>query len=349
MQSSRRATRNFLAGSTAVLMGSVFLPALATQARADFVTQQIIQNVIQNVLQDVRDQIQSRRLGVPPMRALRFSGDDADSASADSPFNGLLGYAAMPTKAPPMAAPMPSYIYGLNLTGSVDSGHAAGTTSTTVGVTGAVDVTRIGIFNTADAFTVIFTGSGLWTRAAGTHSDTDVAAGTVAYTNGGFSIDFTVDPNWTSAAGMKTSGVAYNPNVHYKFDLANAWFIEPYVGLTFSEAYLDSFGAETGHSTEVEGGARIGTETVWNGTRVQPSLTGALFSMVDESGTAAAIGAGGGAVGLGNPPTGVVGGKGSGKLNFLWTDHFSSFIEAHGSDIAGISDIGGQVGLRWTN
>lgn len=325
-----------------------------TQARAaDFVTNQIIQNVIQNVLQDVRDQIQRRRLATPPMRALRFSGDDSDGASAGLPFSGLLGYAGMPIKAPPRVAPMPSYIYGLNLTGSVDSSRASAggitTRTTTVGVTGAVDITRIGVFNTSDAFTVIFTGSELWSRTSGINANTTVAAGTVAYTNGGFSVDFTADPNWTSAAGLKTSGVGYSPNVHYKIDLANSWFVEPTVGFTYSEVYADDFGALTGRSTEVHGGARIGTEVMWNGTRVQPSLDGELFTMVDESGLAAAVGAAGPGVGLGNPPTGVVGGKGSGKLNFLWTDHFSGFVEAHGSDIAGITDIGGSAGLRWTN
>ena len=362
-RTSRRFERKFLQGATAILAGAVLVPSLSlSQAKADFIENQIIQNVIQNILQNVRDQIQRRELVVPPVRALRFSGDDENSASsAETPFSAL-AYASMPTKAPPMVAPTPSYLYGLNLTGSADDSRASGITTTTFGVTGAVDITKLGVFTTTDAFTVIFTGSGLWSHATGLNSDTGVGAGTIAYTNGGFSTDLTIDPNWTrarlAAAGvvvgtttMNTSGISYAPNVHYKFDLANAWFIEPTVGLTYTQTFTEDFGTETGHSTEVHGAVRIGTETLWNGVRVQPSLTGGLFGIADQSGVGGAINPatpGLPASGGGTPATGKVGGQGSGKLNILWTNTFSSYIEVHGSGIANTTDVGATGGLRWT-
>jgi len=66
---------------------------------------------------------------------------------------------------------------------------------------------------------------------------------------------------------------------------------------------------------------------MWNKVRVQPSLTLAAFSIVDQTGIAAPVvlppGVPG-AVGGGAARTGDVGGRASGKLNFLWTSNFSA-------------------------
>jgi hypothetical protein len=355
-------------GAVAVVLGSVCMPALTvSQAKADSVTDRIIQNVIQNILQNVRDQIQRRRLLPPPApgQALRFSGEDANSVSnANDPFSAL-AYAKAPyTKAPPMVAPQPQWLYGFNLTGSGDESRSTGVTTSSVAATGAVDITKIGITSAYDAISVILTGSGVWSRSIGIESDTGVAAGTIAYVNGGFSADFTVDGTWTrtrlAAAGVvaavggapDVSGVSYAPNIQYKFDLPNTWFIEPTVGVTYTETYTANFGVKTGDSTEVHGGARFGFESLWNTVRVQPSLTLAAFSIVSQSGVGGAvIGPGGiplpGVAGAATP-TGQVGGRASGKLNFLWTDKFSSFVEAHGSTIQGTDAYGASGGLRWT-
>jgi hypothetical protein len=354
-------------GAIALLLGSVCMPALViSQARADSNTDRIIQNVIQNILQNVRDQIQRRELRanpyVGPNSALRFSGEDANTASnTDDPFNAL-AYNKIPTKAPPMVAPPPpAYLYGINLIGSGDESRssAGGFTTTTqsAAVTGAVDITKIGIFSAYDAVSVIFTGSGIWSHSIGVDSTTSVGAGTIAYVNGGFSTDFTVNGNWTSsqlaavgiAAAPDSSGVSYSPNVQYKFELGNTWFIEPTVGFTYTETYTGNFDVRTGDSTEVHGGARIGFETVVGGIRVQPQISGAAFSIVSQNGVGGAIGPGGLPIpGAGGTPTGQVGGRGSGKLNFLWTDAFSSYVEAHGSIIENTSAYGASGGLRWT-
>ena len=329
--------------SAATLIGS--------PAKADSITDRIIQNVIQNILQDVRDQIQSRRLAPPttPGRAMRFSGDDENSFATDNDPFGALAYTKAPpyTKAP-APAPVPTYIYGVNLNGSADYSRSAGVTTDSYGIIGAIDITKIGVFSAYDAVTVIGTGSGIWSHSIGVDTSTAVGAGTVAYVNGGFSSDFTVDGTWTktrlAAAGVAArpdvSGISYTPNIQYKFELPNSWYVEPTVGITYTETYTANFGAKTGDSTEVHGGARFGFDTVWNAVRVQPSFTLAAFSIVSQT-----VAAGGAGAATG---TGDVGGRASGKFNFLWTDKFSTFIEAHGSTIKGTNAYGTSGGLRWT-
>jgi Autotransporter beta-domain len=346
-----------------VALLTVSIPALlAGPAKADSVADRVIQNVVQNVLQNVRDQIQSRRLAIPTPGRLQFTGEEEPTAYQGSDPFAALGYAKAPlyTKAPPPAPAVPTWLYGVNLTGSADWSRSAGITTSSYGVTGAIDITKIGISSQYDALTVIFTGGGVWSNAPGTDSSTGVGAGTIAYTNGGFSVDFTIDGTWTTsrlaAAGIITNtdstGISYAPNVQYKFDLANGFFIEPTVGATYTQTFTSSFGAQTGDSTEVHGGARFGTDTTWNGTRVQPSLKLEAFSIVAQSGIST-VAVGG--TGVTTPvvtgsgvATGQVGGRASGKLNILWTPTFSSFIEAHGSGISGLTAYGTTAGLRWT-
>jgi hypothetical protein len=335
---------------------------MSSQAKAQSVTDRVIQNVIQNVLQNIRDQIQSRRLLSTAPGRLQFSGDDASVLSSkDDPF-GALAYAKAPyTKAPPPSAPPPpTYIYGLNMTGSADWSRSAGITTESFGAIGSFDVTKIGIFSAYDALSFVGTGGGVWSNSILTDNTTALGAATIAYVNGGFSTDFTVNGTWTSvqlrAAGIAVgspdvSGVSYAPNVQYKFELPNTWYIEPTVGFTYTETYTANFGTKTGDSTEVHGGARFGFETMWNAVKVQPSLSLAAFSIVSQNGVGgAAIGPGGiplPGVAAGTP-TGQVGGRASGKLNFVWSDRFSSFIEAHGSTIQGTDAYGTTAGIRWT-
>jgi hypothetical protein len=348
-------------GAVAVLLGSVCLPGIMfSPAKADSITDRVVQNVIQNILQNIRDQIQSRRLVTQTMpgRVMRFSGEDANTElGADDPF-GALAYAKEPklyTKAPPPLAATPMYLYGVNVTGSADWSRSAGITTESYGAIGSIDVTKIGVFSAYDAISFIGTGAGIWSNSILTETTTAMGAGTIAYVNGGFSVDFTVDGTWTSvrlkAAGIAVgspdvSGVSYAPNVQYKFELPNTWYIEPTVGFTYNETYSANFGAKTGDSTEVHGGARFGFETMWNTVKVQPSLTLAAFSIVSQTGVVGGVGPNG--LPIVATATGEVGGRASGKLNFLWTDKFSSFIEGHGSTIKGTDAYGTTGGLRWT-
>jgi hypothetical protein len=339
---------------------------MARPASAQSIQQLIVNNVIQNILQDVRDQIQGRRIVTPP-GMMRFSGEESDYDNRnpfalqgkDDPF-GALAYA----KAPPMAAAPPAtWIYGINAVGTGDETHAAGFTGTTsVTGTGAFDVTKIGIFTATDALTFIATGSDTWSHTSGGtlfNSETPSASGTLAYVNGGFSTDFTATASWTrdTAIGLvappaDSSSMSYTGNLQYKYDLPNTFFIEPTVGTTYTDLYTANFGTWTGYSEEVHGGARFGAEVKWMSYMVQPSLTVVGFRVVETSTTLGAV-AGAAAIpglpaaagGTGSMAPGV---RASGKLNVIWTQNFSSYIEAHAIELAGSDTTGGSVGLRYT-
>jgi hypothetical protein len=319
---------------------------LPTPAKADAVQQEIIQNVIRNILENIRDQIQRRRI-VPPPGVMRFSVEDNAFDSrhpfavneAGGPFSAL-AYA----KAPAMAvAPLPVWLYGFNASGSGDRTQTFVSTVHSATATASFDVTKIGIFTTSDALTFVATGSHTWSHQhdnvlglVNFDSTSPSASGTLAYTNGGFSTDFTGTASWTSVTALglvigvpaNSSSATYTGNVQYKYDLPYSFFFEPTVGVSYTETYTANFGTKTGDLTEVHGGARIGTEMKWMGFTIQPTLSGAVFKIVDFSPAVAAS------------VSDQLGGRGSGKINVIWTPNFSSWIEAHGSGIAGTKTLG---------
>jgi hypothetical protein len=333
------------------------------------IEQEIVRNAIQDILYSVRDQIQNRRLTAPSTsRTMRFSGEESDfdnqhpfTTSATTAFDAL-GYAKAPVyaKAPPAAA-MPTWFYGVNAIVSDDETRSGFVSTSAVSGTGAIDVTKIGIFTSSDALTFIATGTGIQAHTFGLEFDTGSGAGTLAYTNGGFSADFTSAASWSHGTALKpgivapadSSALSYTGNVQYKFDLPNSVFIEPTGGFTYTEIYFMNFGMQTGNSTELHAGGRIGTEFKWMGYTVQPQITGAVFQNVSQSGTVAGAVPGAPLVAAGSS-TGGLGVRGSGRINVIWTSNFSSFIEAHGSGVAatptmvGSQTIGASGGLRWS-
>jgi hypothetical protein len=90
------------------------------------------------------------------------------------------------------------------------------------------------------------------------------------------------------------------------------------------------------------------------GFTVQPTLSGAVFQVVDVNTTVLA-----GVVGAAAAPQGL-GGRGSAKVTVLWTPNFSSYIEGHTSGVASTKTLpgglnpsavqtsGAQAGLRYT-
>lgn len=351
--------------------------ALVSPAAAGQVEQEITQNIIQNILQNVRDQIQRRRLVTTPGR-LQFTGEESEldkknPFAVNDPSNpfAALAYA----KSPVMAAPaLPVWLYGVNAIGSGDNTSTVASVTRSVTGTGAVDVTKIGIFSATDALTFVGTGSGTWSRTwTGpplqiTDTTTATGSGTLAYLNGGFSADFTTLASWTrvdrvlfGALPPDSSSVAYTGNVQYRWDLPYTFWIEPTVGVTYTEAYTANFGTKIGDATEVHGGVRSGFETKWMGYTVQPSGSAAVFKLVDQNGAGLGGIAGLPIVnGVANPNAGITdvgyGVRTSGKINVIWTDNFSSFLEAHGAWVNGLRHVGfigsqsyGMMGgLRYT-
>jgi Autotransporter beta-domain len=358
-------TNTVKTGLSATALSLALSSVVAVPAKADGdVEQRILANAITNILQSVRDEIQSRKLLPPPAPGrFRFSAEESDfdnrhpfaAQDPSNPFEAL-AYTKAYTKAPPLAAaPAPVWLYGINGIISGDRTTSIGTVATTTTAVGAVDVTKIGIFTASDALTFLATGSDSWSRipAQFFKSSTPSGSGTVAYTNGGFSTDHTVTSSWTSnsviglgiAAPANSSLVSYTGNVQYKFDLGNSWFIEPTAGLIYTNFYTANFGASTGTSTEVHGGGRVGTEVMWGAIKVQPSITGAAFEIVSVSGAGGVAAAGAPNV---TAQLNQLGGRGSAKLDFLWTSKFSTFLEGHISSVAGTQTVGASGGLRYT-
>ena len=170
---------------------------------------------------------------------------------------------------------------------------------------------------------------------------------TVSYLNGGFSADASVLLSWSSfgAPAADGSSAAYTFNTQYRLDFPYAVWFEPTVGVTYSEVYTGSFGVKNGDSTEIHGGARIGTEMNWMGYKVQPTVSAIAFRIVDSSfGTSDMYGI-----------------RGSAKMNVIWTSNFSSYLEVHGTATSqqqqpgfigfatgSMQTIGAQAGLRYT-
>lgn len=348
---------------TGVLSAGVFSVAMLQPAAAQSsdVEREIISGVIQNIVQNVRDEVQRRRVA-PPAGMLRFSGETSDFDGRDlfaerrisNPF-GALGYA----KAPALVAAAPTWMYGTSLVGSADRASALAAKVDVHTVVGAFDVTKIGIFSASDALTFIGTGGHSWSRATAAvpfgpafvmDSSMPSASATVSYLNGGFSADASVLTSWSrSTSNMllvpatSSSSVAYTVNTQYRFDFPYAVWFEPTIGVTYSEGYTANFGAKTGDSTELHGGARIGTEMMWMGYKIQPTVSAVAFRIVDSS----------------SGTTDMYGIRGSAKMNVLWTQNFSSYLEVHGTATsqqvvfpalagANVQTVGVQAGLRYT-
>jgi hypothetical protein len=359
---------------------SVFIPGVGFVASSSSSSgcygqfqQDVLLGIITNITQGVRDQLH-RRLVTPTTTTapLHFTGEQDTAFDGQNPFAHIaasdpfsaLAYAKVYTKAPPPAA-APVWLYGANLVGSFDQSYTFGNQINIGTVTGAFDVTKIGIFTTTDALTFIGTGSGSWAHSfAGPFSQWDsttpAGSGTLSYLNGGFSADLTVLASGTDysspaplVAPTNNSVLSVMGNGQYRFDFPFGVFIEPTAGVTYTEVYTSSFDMKVADYTEIHGGARLGTEMKWMGYTVQPVLSGAVFQIEDYNVSTNPIAA---TIIPASPNLGL-GGRGSAKITVLWNDHFSSYLEGHTSGIAGTKTVvaipalqttGAQAGLRYT-
>jgi hypothetical protein len=329
---------------------------------------QVSVTVVRGVITSIRDAIQRR--GGGSSAALRYTwdpnaDDDALSYGAKSPVSQAPVFKAMP-KAPLLR----TVTYGLWGQGFGDvewrSGSIGfldlGRTTTTVGGIAGADVTITNIFSATDAY--VFGVLGGFTSAHVRNNDGSSAridgpgVGLYSiYVNGGFSTDttFKVDffdlnrsAPFAPDLGLHLTNYTTATNVNYKFDTM-PWWVEPTVGVSYTATIWDggskALGFEDGHTWRVQGGVRIGTTYDWNGVKVEPTLTGLAYSDVEIQGGTVAQAAGGLLV-----PTdqGKVFGQGIAKLNFLWTNNFSSYIETEVRGREGVLGAAGRAGLRYT-
>jgi len=87
-------------------------------------------------------------------------------------------------------------------------------------------------------------------------------------------------------------------NIGYKFDLPNKYYIEPTAGLEYVRSDFSGTTAMTlttialndGDATRGRIGAKVGTEYIVNGVRIEPSLTGYVYSVLSSTGNAVVLG-----------------------------------------------------------
>ena len=162
------------------------------------------------------------------------------------------------------------------------------------------------------------------------------------------------NPTFTAGSGS-TNLINYGIiwNIQQKFFLTNTMWIEPTVGLKYYIADYDSdaaaLGLADGHVLRLQGGARVGTQFLWNNALVTPVLTGLIYDDVTVSGLAvtdaAFIGTAGGVASAATE--GKVRGQGIGAVKFDYGNGLSSFVQA---DVRGGSDYfgyGGRAGVRF--
>lgn len=324
---------------------------------------------VQSMITSVRDAIQRR--GGGSSAALRYTWDPNDDDSA-------LGYgtkskpvsAAPVFKAMPKAPLMRTVTYALWGQGFGDvewrsanvGGIDLGRTTSTVGGIGGADVTITNIFSATDAYVIGVLGG--FTSARVSNNDGSSAridgpgVGLYSiYVNGGFSTDATFKVDFFELnrsapflpdLGLRLDNYTIAFNVNYKFDMM-PWWVEPTVGVSHTVAVWDgatkALGFEDGRTTRIQGGVRVGTAYDWNGVKVEPTLTGLVYSDVEVRGGTVAVVSGSAVV-----PTdeGKVFGQGIAKLNFLWTGNFSSYLEGEVRGREGVLGAAGRAGLRYT-
>ncbi len=196
------------------------------------------------------------------------------------------------------------------------------------------------------------------------------------YFNGGFSNDttFKVDflsiglnftevfaynagfgnPSVSGAGGTDVNNFVVASNFQYRFPVSSTVWIEPTAGFRYvNSQYAASaagLGLQNGEAWRVQGGARIGFESMWNTTRITTTLTGLAYSDVSVVGGVISDSATGGAfAGTAVLPSdqGKVRGQGIARVNFDYGNGFSTFVQGEVRGGQGLFGAGGRAGVRY--
>jgi hypothetical protein len=342
-----------------------------------------VQTIVQSQQQSVRDFVQSFVRGIIALRTqqgglteeqqrrLRFSGEPERSdpyAMGQDPFAVLaLGYnKAMRGKGPAAPAPAPqSYFVSTWAQGAHDhekrtttfAGAPSGSTTTANTVVAGVDVVKIGVAQQTDAF--VIGGFGTWTtshsasqQGVNARSVTPGGGMYASYINGGFSTDVSIVITNTSSrffvgavpGARDTDSLNIAFNTQYKWDIPSTkWWVEPTVGFSVTKMNNDQPNTTDGNIRRFQGGARVGTEYSYGKIRIEPTVTGLVYSDVDVETIIL-----NGTTYTGLSDKGYLWGKGIGKLNVVWTDKFSTSVEGEARGRADVFGYGARVMARYT-
>jgi len=346
-----------------------FQAALASVARA---ASQAGMTVVQSQITSIRDEIQRRRSAATggPL------GYAADPWPGDEQ---ALGYAASKSsrvrenplyaKAQP-AAPKANE-YGLAVWGQgfgdyeertgTFNGTDIGRITRTWGFIGGIDKTFTNLNTASDALVLgLLSGdvtAGVDTKIGSAARITGPSVGVYGiYVNGGFATDLTFKADFfgvdqmqagssTTSLGLDNYTVAFNLN--YKSDLNRSWWLEPTVGTLHTNTAWNGtahdLGLTDGDTWRVQGGARLGWNTVWNTVQVDSTLAALAYDDVSiRGGTISTV-----AAPLVPTDEGKVFGQLIGKLNFDYGNGLSSYLEGEVRGREGVFGAAGRVGLRY--
>jgi hypothetical protein len=142
-------------------------------------------------------------------------------------------------------------------------------------------------------------------------------------------------------------------NIGYKFDLPNKYYIEPtacieYVRSNFSGTTAFSpttIALHDGDATRGRIGARVGTEFLVNGIRIEPSLLGYVYSIFSQTDNALVFNS----AGITLPSdVGKVRGEIQAAVNFFnLTNGMSGFVRADTRFGDDLTAVGVRVGVRY--
>jgi hypothetical protein len=141
-------------------------------------------------------------------------------------------------------------------------------------------------------------------------------------------------------------------NLNYRFDLYPNFWIEPTVGVQYTNSSYGSgaaqLGLADGNLVRVQGGARFGTSTlISNGVLMTTTLTGLAYNDVVVQGGFIPVGAFQGNNLLVQADQGLMRGQGIFALNFDFGYGMSSFVLGDVYGGAHLFGAGGRAGLRY--
>jgi hypothetical protein len=141
-------------------------------------------------------------------------------------------------------------------------------------------------------------------------------------------------------------------NLNYRFDLYPNFWIEPTVGVKYTNSSYGSgaaqLGLADGNLVRVQGGARFGTSTlISNGVLMTTTLTGLAYNNVVVEGGFIPVGADQGINLLVQAERGLMRGQGILALNFDFGNGMSSFVLGDVYGGAHLFGAGGRAGIRY--
>jgi hypothetical protein len=141
-------------------------------------------------------------------------------------------------------------------------------------------------------------------------------------------------------------------NLNYRFDLYPNFWIEPTVGVQYTNSSYGSgaaqLGLADGNLVRVQGGARFGTSTLMsNRVLMTTTLTGLAYNDVQVQGGFIPVGAFQGNNLLVQADQGLMRGEGILVLNFDFGDGMSSFVLGDVYGGAHLFGAGGRAGIRY--